>query len=179
MSVTKGMTFYGSATKTYNNPKDPASGSYCTIPIRYEFKDRETRIQAETILRSTCGINCTTPYHPTLRECIKQTGEFFRGLYNTSYVRVNVDVSKMVLKVLYRLDKDSAWQHHDKLIPIPEEALNISLRRAPPSFKMTGLIPTNDTMDTLPAPSSQTSPSGLSRSSRKDSAGKSPKKNEF
>jgi hypothetical protein len=178
LSVTKGMTFYGSVTKTYNNPKDKASGSFCTIPIRYEFKDRETRIQAETILRNTCNVNCATPYHPMLRECIKQTAEFFRGLYNTSYVRVNVDTSKMSLKVLYKLDKDAKWCHHDKLIPIPEEALNITLRRPPSSFKMTGLIPVNDVME-ISTPFGPPSPSGAaSRISRKDSAGKSPPKND-
>jgi hypothetical protein len=33
LSVVKGMEFYGKKTKTYNNPKDKLSGSYCTIPV--------------------------------------------------------------------------------------------------------------------------------------------------
>jgi hypothetical protein len=173
LSVTTGMTFYGSVTKTYKNPKDKASGSYCTIPVRYEFKDRETRIQAETILKSTCNVNCATPYPATLRECMKQTGEFFRGVYNTDYVRVSVIGEKLALKVAYKADKDSRWLNHDVLIPIPKEAYNTA-RRAPAGFRMTGLIPdlstapeTMDTGDTA---------SGTRRKSRKDSAEKSPQK---
>jgi hypothetical protein len=164
LSVTKGMTFYGSVTKTYKNPKDKASGSFCTIPIRYE-----------------CNLNCNTPYHPALRECIRQTSEFFRGVYNTSYVRVNVDSPKMVLRVFYKPDKDSKWLPHDKLIPIPKEALDLSTRKPPASFKMSGLIPANEPMDTLSSPGGSsdnvTPGSSSAHISRKDNPGKSPPKN--
>jgi hypothetical protein len=173
LSVTTGMTFYGSVTKTYRNPKDDTSGSFCTIPVRYDFKDRETRIQAESILRSSCKINCATPYPAILRECIKQTGEFFRGFYNTSYVRVNVSLDKMSLRVLYKADKDSDWVSHDLLIPIPTAALDIGSRRAPRGFRMTGLIPdaaASKVMDT----SASGAEAATSRTARKDSAGRSP-----
>jgi hypothetical protein len=177
LSVTTGMTFYGSVTKSYKNPKDEASGSFCTVPVRYDFKDRETRVQAESILRSTCKVNCATPYPAVLRECIKQTGEFFRGFYTTDYVRVSVDIHKMSLRISYKEGKDAPWIYHDKLIPIPKEALNVALRRAPLGFKMTGLLPGSsdpETMDT----GDTASRSGASsrRQSRKDSQGKSPAK---
>jgi hypothetical protein len=173
LSVTTGMTFYGSVTKTYRNPKDNTSGSYCTIPVRYDFRDRKTRMQAESILRSTCNVNCATPYPAVLRECIKQTGEFFRGFYNTSFVRVNVSLDRMSLRVLYKIEKDSDWTPHDVLIPIPKEALDIGSRRAPKGFKMTGLIPdaaASDIMDTS-VPGAE---AASSRPSRKDSGGRSP-----
>jgi hypothetical protein len=178
LSATTGMTFYGSVTKSYKNPKDEASGSFCTVPVRYEFRDRETRIQAESILKTTCKVNCATPYPAVLRECIKQTGEFFRGLYNTNFVRVSVDLNKMSLRVSFKMDKESAWAYHDKLIPIPKDALNVSLRRAPVNFKMSGLIPDNsdpDAMDMGDFPSG--SGANSRRLSRKDSPGKSPLKN--
>jgi major membrane immunogen (membrane-anchored lipoprotein) len=136
LSVSKGMSFYGTATKTYRNPKDLASGSYCTIPVRYDFKDRETRIQAESILRTTCKINCVTPYHPMLRECIKQTGERFREKTGDDFVRVNVDIGKMVFKIYHKKDKKSAWQLCDEVVRIPREAYNIAARKAPLGFRM-------------------------------------------
>jgi hypothetical protein len=178
LSVTTGHRFYGSVTKTYNNPKDAASGSFCTVPVRYDFKDQKTKIQAETILRTTCNVNCATPYPTILRECIKQTGDFFRGVYNTNYVAVSVDVGKLSLKVSHKQDKDSKWIPHDKLIPIPPAAFNVSARKPPLGFRMTGLIPSNESepMETAGAGSSQNSEagSGSTRTSRKDSANKSP-----
>jgi hypothetical protein len=179
LSVINDMTLYGSVTKSYNNPKDEASGSFCTIPVRYDFKDRETRIQAESILRKACNIKCATPYPVVLRECVKQTGSFFRGLYNTDYVRVGVEISRMALRVSYKSDKDSPWAYHDKLIAIPAEALDVNARRVPLGFKMSGLIPDTESMDfgeVGGAGAISRSESGSPRLSRKDSAGKSPNK---
>jgi len=52
LSMVKNVTIFGKQTKTYRHPSDKASGSYCTAPIRYEFKDKDTRIRAEMLLRN-------------------------------------------------------------------------------------------------------------------------------
>jgi hypothetical protein len=109
LSVTKGVTFFGKATKTYNNAKDAASGSFCTVPVRYDFKDRETRIQAESILRKTCNVNCSTPYPPLLRECIRQTTTYLKEKTGNDFVRVSVDIGKLTLKGQTKRNKDDAW----------------------------------------------------------------------
>jgi hypothetical protein len=41
LSVVKNYSFYGTGTKTYKNERDELSGSYCTAPVKYEFKDKE------------------------------------------------------------------------------------------------------------------------------------------
>jgi hypothetical protein len=46
LSVVKGMKFYGRATKSFQKRGDPLSGSYCTVPIRYDFSDKDTRAYA-------------------------------------------------------------------------------------------------------------------------------------
>ena len=71
LSMTTGMAFFGNSTKSYSNPKDKESGAFCTIPVKYEFKDKDTRIRAETALRSRCKVSCGTPYPVILREYIK------------------------------------------------------------------------------------------------------------
>jgi hypothetical protein len=43
LSVVKNISFFGTGTKTYSNEKDELSGAYCTAPVKYEFKDRETK----------------------------------------------------------------------------------------------------------------------------------------
>jgi hypothetical protein len=99
LSVVKNYSFYGSGTKTYKNPKDELSGSYCTAPVKYEFKDKETRTAAEKILKSTCGISCTTPYPAMVRECIKQIIDDVKKEYPDNFIWVAVDTGKMVLKL--------------------------------------------------------------------------------
>jgi hypothetical protein len=72
LSVAKGIKFYGKATKSFKSNKDPRSGSYCTIPVRYDFGDADTRTFAENILKEKCKIQCSTAYPAVVRECIKQ-----------------------------------------------------------------------------------------------------------
>ena len=72
LSMTTGMSFFGNTTKSYVNPKDKASRAYCTIPVKYEFQDKDTRMRAETALRARCKVSCATLYPVILRECIKQ-----------------------------------------------------------------------------------------------------------
>jgi hypothetical protein len=136
LSVTKGMSFFGKATKTYNNAKDSASGSFCTVPVKYDFKDRETRIQAEAILRKTCNINCATPYPPILRECIKQTTAYFRTKTESEFVRVSVDIAKLALRAQTKRNKDDRWIWIDESIRIPHSVITHSSRRVPLGFKM-------------------------------------------
>jgi hypothetical protein len=62
LSVSTGISFFGSTTKTYRNPKDKTnSKAYCTVPVKYDFNDKDTRIRVEQLLRTHCKINCTTP----------------------------------------------------------------------------------------------------------------------
>jgi hypothetical protein len=65
LSVTKGIKFFGRKTQTYRKAGDSRSGSFCTIPVRYDFHDKDSRIYAETTLRDKCKVQCTTPY-PTI-----------------------------------------------------------------------------------------------------------------
>jgi hypothetical protein len=47
LSVVKNISFFGTGTNTYSNEKDELSGAYCTAPVKYEFKDRETKFAAK------------------------------------------------------------------------------------------------------------------------------------
>jgi hypothetical protein len=96
LSVVTGMSFYGKATKTYRNPKDKAnSGAFCTVPVKYTFKDKDTRIRAEMVLRDTCKVNCSTPYPVILRDTIRQVVNYVKNDYPDNMVRVNVDLPKL------------------------------------------------------------------------------------
>jgi hypothetical protein len=140
LSIVKNYSFYGSGTKTYKNPKDELSGSYCTAPVKYEFKDKETRTAAEKILKTTCGISCTTPYPAMVRECIRQIIDKVKTQYPDNFIRVAVDTGKMVFKVARKPPKDApdnSWKYGKVDIPIPPAALDISRRWAPKDFKIT------------------------------------------
>jgi hypothetical protein len=140
LSVAKGMKFYGKATKSFRSTKDPRSGSFCTIPVRYDFSDVDTRIFAENTLKEKCKVQCSTPYPTVVRECIKQLVDSTKRDFPDNFVRVSVDTNNMCFKVYRRkmVDKDykgrKEWFTVDDRIPIPPEALDLSLRKVPDGF---------------------------------------------
>jgi hypothetical protein len=138
ISVTENVTFFGKVTKPYENkrnPKDPRSRTFFTIPVQYEFKDRDVRVEAETILRETCKIDCTTPYPTILRHCIKKVIDHFRAEYPGDYIRVTVVADKLALKVSRRV-KGDGWYVHDDLIRLPNQVLDIYARFVPEDLVM-------------------------------------------
>jgi hypothetical protein len=143
LSVVQDMQFYGKTTKSFQRLNDPLNGSYCTVPVKYVFSDKETRTYAETVLRDKCKVQCTTPYPTILRESIKQVINGVKAEYPNYFVKVNVDTGKMVLRVSMRplVEKGSkeekTWYTLDNPVPIPKEALDISARKVPDGFKVT------------------------------------------
>ena len=131
LSVTTGMSFFGNATKTYTNPRDKESGAFCTLPVKYEFKDKDTKIRAETILRSRCKVSCTTPYPVILRDCIKKVIDHVKTNFPGEYVRVNVDAGNLSLSVARRANKDTEWTYCKEDVRLPKEVLNVSARSVP------------------------------------------------
>jgi hypothetical protein len=143
LSVVTGMKFYGRATKSYQKANDPLSGSFCTVPVRYDFQDKETRSYAENVLRDKCKVQCSTPYPIILRETIRQVINGVKAEYPNSYVRVSVDTSDMCLRVARRpmidpgSNAEKSWHTLDDPVPIPAEALDIAARKVPDGFKIT------------------------------------------
>jgi hypothetical protein len=127
ISVVQNVTLFGKVTKPYENranEQDPKNRSFFTMPIRYEFKDKDTKLEAETILRDTCKVDCATPYPTILRSCIKQTVDHFRRSYPNDFIKVAVDTQSLSLKVSRKV-KGEGWYEHNSPIPLPEAVLDI------------------------------------------------------
>ena len=150
LSITKNISFFGSTTKSYINPSDPASASYCTIPVKYEFKDRDSRIRAENTLRKLCKVKCTTPYPPILRECIKKAVESGKAARPESFVRVNVDTTNLCLCLAWRAKDESGWVNHPDPIPLPMVALEVKSRKVPDNMVLENLPLPNDSCMEVP-----------------------------
>jgi hypothetical protein len=145
LSVTTGMEFFGAQTKTYRHPTDPNSGSYCTVPVKYEFETKDDKIRAETVLRDLCEIHCSTPYPILVRECIKQIIAKVKHEVPNSLVRVIIDTQKMLFKVATKVkptgNEKATWVPYSVPVPIPEIVIEGTLRRVPDDFKVTWPAP--------------------------------------
>ena len=174
LSMVKSMSFFGRTTKTYRNSKDPKSGSFCTIPVRYTFQNKDTRIQAETTLREKCKVNCSTPYPTILREAIRQVVAHVKGQFPEDKVRVAVDTTNLGLKISRKPPDYPSWKDYKPLIPLPEEVFDVAARSVPLGFKVTGLPEPDpakmDTTQNNSGPATSTDGTGITspRMSRQD-----------
>ena len=54
LSIAKDVKIFGKATKPFRNVRDkndPRNCTFFTVPIRYKFKDKDSRFEAESVLR--------------------------------------------------------------------------------------------------------------------------------
>ena len=144
LGMAKNIVFYGKQTKTYRNLKDTEnSGAFCTLPVRYDFKDRDTRARVENILREKCDIKCSTPYPLVVRECMKQAAESTKKSFPESSVRVNLDAKNFCLRIAKKEKDEVAFTYLRKHLPLPIEALDTTLKKLPENFSFdTNLTPT-------------------------------------
>ena len=135
LGMAQGISFYGKQTKTYRNKKDSEnSGAFCTLPVRYDFKDKNTRSNVEKVLRDACGVNCATPYPLILRECMRQTVEKIKNTFPGAAVRVNVDAHNFCLKVAKKMPGADSYEYLRKHLPLPAAALDVSAKKLPEDF---------------------------------------------
>jgi hypothetical protein len=141
LSMVTGMDFFGKVTKPFNNKRDVndvKNGSFCTLPVKLNFKNKEAKARAETILRRHCGISGSTPYPQKLRKLIGKTLGEERAKNPQCFIQVRVDPDNFALKVSRRNDKKE-WVNNYSIIDIPNEVMDL------------GTVSNDNSMDTSPS----------------------------
>jgi hypothetical protein len=96
------LEFLGTASRKFfnkKNPADPRNETFCTVPVKFEFKDKDTRIQAEKSLRKICKVSCAVPYPKKLREILDRLLKEGKKKCPESYIRTRVNVDSLTIDV--------------------------------------------------------------------------------
>jgi hypothetical protein len=96
------LEFLGNTTKKFFNKRnvnDVRNDSMCTIPVRFDFKDREARINAETNLRKVCKVSCGVPYPKKLRDIMDNLVTQGKKLSPNCFIRTRVNVDDLSIEV--------------------------------------------------------------------------------
>jgi hypothetical protein len=125
LSVVEGMDFFGKVTKPYQNrknDKDPANGTFHTLPVKINFKTKEAKQRAELIFRKKCKLQCGTPYPKRLRTMIGELVSAEKTQHPGCFIQVKVDLESMALKVSRRTD--SGWLNNYSSVAISDKVLD-------------------------------------------------------
>ena len=86
------------------------------------FSDRDSKARAETVLRKTCKLQCTTLYPVKLRKVIKNTIE----VYRTSFLTASSMSRQTQLKLSRRAKAEKAkWINDFEVIALSDEVMEL------------------------------------------------------
>jgi hypothetical protein len=63
-----------------------------------DFEDRETRFEAEIMLRKLCKVNCSVPYPKRMRNLLLDLVNRGKALQPNCYIRTKVNVEKLTVE---------------------------------------------------------------------------------
>jgi hypothetical protein len=95
------LEFLGTTSKLYFNNRNqngPLNNKMYTLPVRMDFKDRETRFEAEIMLRKICKVNCSVPYPKKMRNLLNDMIKEGKALQPNSFIRTKVNVEKLTVE---------------------------------------------------------------------------------
>jgi hypothetical protein len=102
LSCTK-LEFLGTQTKKFENKKnakDARNNNMCTVPVRFEFKDKDTRTQAEISIRKICKVSCAVPYPKRLRTILDKLVQEGKQLKPGCYIRTKVNIESLTVSAM-------------------------------------------------------------------------------
>jgi hypothetical protein len=97
------LEFLGTTSKLYfnnRNPNDPMNNNTYTLPVRMDFKDRETRFEAEIMLRKICKVSCSVPYPKKMCNLLNDIIKEGKALKPDCYIRTKVNVETLTVEAL-------------------------------------------------------------------------------
>jgi hypothetical protein len=95
------LEFLGTQSKLFfnnRNEEDARNNNMYTLPVRMDFKDRETRFEAEIMLRKLCKVNCSVPYPKKMRKLITDIVSEGKALQPDCYIRTKVNVENLTIE---------------------------------------------------------------------------------
>jgi hypothetical protein len=143
------LDFLGTTSKKFynkKNPQDPRNDSFCTMPVRFEFKDKVTRMQAEKTLRKVCSVSCAVPYPKRLRAMMDNLISEGKKKFPNCYIRTRVDVDNLTIEAHAKKDKE--WIDLGLMCSIPTNICDtVDVDNSSPQLSVTHASQVSGTQD--------------------------------
>ncbi len=120
------VEFLGEKSKLYENRRDkndPKNGTFCTMPIKLTFEDRQDRINFERTVKSHCGLRAVMSLPKKVRTEQTAFGNALRERYPGMLVMVRVDTRKLLFKGYMKKDGENKWKECKEVYDIPKGIL--------------------------------------------------------
>jgi hypothetical protein len=111
LSCVNDMEFVGASSKKFlsKNTQDPRNNTFCTMPVRFKFYDRSTRVHFETSIRNLCGLRAGISLPRAIREEQMAFQRAVKEKYPEEIVTVRVDTRYRTLQAFRKVHGQKEW----------------------------------------------------------------------
>jgi hypothetical protein len=92
------------------------------MPVRFEFKDKDVRIEAEKTLRKICNVSCAVPYPKKLRDIMDKLILEGKSRFPKCFIRTRVNVDNLTVEAHAKTNE--GWIDLEKTTRIPLDILD-------------------------------------------------------
>jgi hypothetical protein len=126
LSCADNLEFVGQTTARKIDKSDPANPKtlpFCTMPVRLDFPDRNTRIHFEKTLRKHCGMKATISLPFKIRKYQSLFLDAMRNRYNGRVITARPDTSTLSMVAFMKNESGGGWSRCRETVPIPRGIL--------------------------------------------------------
>jgi hypothetical protein len=122
LSCADNVDFLGQTTSRKidkRDPSKPVTMPYCTMPVRLDFPDRNTRIHFERTVRKHCNLKASISLPAPIRKYQGLFLQAVRDKYRGKIVMVRPDAASLSLVAFMKEDGERTWTRCPDSHPIP------------------------------------------------------------
>ena len=119
LSCVENLEFMGQRSKPYVNQREGATGSYCSLPVKLTFQDRDSRINFERSMREHAGLRAIQSLPQSIRD---EMGVFRRAMearYPGKIIMARPNARTLEYIAFMKEDGEKKWNECMETHPIP------------------------------------------------------------
>ena len=116
------VDFIGQSSAKYNNKRkadDPKNGTFCTMPVKLKFPDRDSRIFFENSIRNLVGLKATQSFQKQIRNEMNQFMGRVKFENPDMIVMVRPDSRTLRINAFIKREGEKSWNRYHESHPIP------------------------------------------------------------
>ena len=119
LSCVENVEFMGQRSKPYINAREGATGSFCSMPVKLSFQDRDSRINFERSVREHAGLRAIQSLPKPVREEMAVFRKAMEDRYPGKIIMTRPNTRTLEYIALMKDDGDKKWTDCMETHPIP------------------------------------------------------------
>ena len=119
LTCVENIEFIGQRSKPITNSRETADGSFCTMPVKLNFADRDSRINFERTVRENVGLRVVQSLPQAIRKEMAAFRKALEERYPEEIVMTRPNSASLEFVAFRKRDGDKRWTSCTETHPIP------------------------------------------------------------